>query len=116
MIYAILYKPTGELCELGRDKNGALTCYMTYQNEAAALAALADLTNGADDFEVMPLPAGIRHLEFSAYQDGGRFFSSRTDKLLANYSHLVRNDYDIPMAEAARKLFLSNFSQYTLEA
>jgi hypothetical protein len=60
---AILHKPSGILCELERDKTGALVCFMVFKTMAAALACMADrvyFPDGAEDFEAVTLPAGVR--------------------------------------------------------
>jgi hypothetical protein len=56
-IYCLIYKPTGEVCEVERDKNGALVCFMTYATMEDAQLAIDEY--GAADHSIGELPAGI---------------------------------------------------------
>jgi len=112
-LYCLIYKPTGEICELERDKTGALICFEVHKTIEAAQASATE--GGATDYEVAELPAGIKTLVSLAYQDGGRFYSCFNERELANYSHLVSGDYDLSGAAAARARFLENFPNFTME-
>jgi hypothetical protein len=61
--YCIIHKSSGDICEIERDKAGALVCFMVFKTKAAALARLGDpvyFPEGAADFDIVPLPAAIR--------------------------------------------------------
>ena len=53
-------------------------------------------------------------MKLKYYQDGGRFYSDISGILTADYSHLVRGDYDLKGAEIARAQFLRDFPQFTI--
>lgn len=54
------------------------------------------------------------YLEMAAefYQDGGMFYDEATGKLVADYSHMVSNDYDMAGATRALAAFLSAYPEY----
>jgi hypothetical protein len=55
--YCLIHKPTGQICELERDKAGALVCFMSFDSiEAAHLAANE---YGVEEYAPAQLPADI---------------------------------------------------------
>lgn len=55
--YCLVHKPSGEICEIERNKAGALVCYLSFPDfDAAQLAAE---NYGVEEYGAIPLPADI---------------------------------------------------------
>jgi len=55
--YCLIYKPTGEICEIERNKAGALVCYMSFSTIEDARMAANEY--GAEEYAPAQLPADI---------------------------------------------------------
>lgn len=49
-----------------------------------------------------------------AFQDGAMFFDSKNCKILANYSELVKSDFDMNGAKEARVRFMKENPSYSV--